>query len=138
MRLGGVHAHSHPHCVRGNERTLGGDSRRDGISRTLENEKKASPSASTSCPRWASNASRRTAMLRAEVTVRGTVPTRKLRRALDVAKEESHRPARQTSIHTARWYAGCNGRHSDAAVGTALGCARVLSPECLRPFELRC
>src|SRR5215218_5892215 len=114
MRLGGVQAHSHPHCVRGNERTLGGDSRRDGIGRTLENDKEGVAFgvhlvSTMGLQRFAEE----TAMLRAEVTVRGAVPARKLRRALDVAKEEGHCPARQTSIHTARWYAESGPHHRE-------------------------
>ena len=41
MRLGGVHAHSHPHCVRGKERTLSSDGRRNGIGRTLESDEES-------------------------------------------------------------------------------------------------
>ena len=49
-------------------------------------------------------------MLGAEVTVRSTMPSRKVCRALDVAEEEGHVPRSRPALHTARWYAGCNGR----------------------------
>ena len=89
MRLGGVHAHSHPHCVRGKERTLGGDGRRDGIGCTLEGDKEGvALGVDLASTMGRERLAEETAMLRAEVTVLGTVPARKLRRALDVAKKK--------------------------------------------------
>jgi hypothetical protein len=38
MRLGRMQAHSHPHGVRGNERTLGRDGRRNGVDRAFEHD----------------------------------------------------------------------------------------------------
>ena len=106
MRVGGVQAHPHPHRFQGNERTLGGDGRRDGIARALESEKEGIALGIDLVPlmsvkRFAED----TTMLSTQVTVRGTVPSRKLRRAFDVAKQKGHRPTRQTSVHTARCYA---------------------------------
>ena len=106
MRLRGMYAHSHPHPVCGNERPLGGDCRRHGIGRTLEADEEGVPLGIDLVPpmgrkRFAQD----TTMLRTQITVRRTMPARKLRRALDVAKQERHRPARQTSIHPARCYA---------------------------------
>jgi hypothetical protein len=106
MRVGGVQAHPHAHPVHGNERTLGGDGRRHGIARSLESDKEGIALGIDLVPMMGLKSfAEDTTMLRAQVTVRGTVPARQLRRALDVAKQESHRPVRQTSIHTARWYA---------------------------------
>jgi hypothetical protein len=101
-----MQAHSHPHPVCGNERTLGGDGRRHAIGRTLETDEEGVPLGIDLVPmmglkRFAED----TTMLRTQVTVRGAMPARKLCRAFDVAKQEGHRPARQTSVHTARWYA---------------------------------
>jgi hypothetical protein len=106
VRLGGMQANSHPHPVCGNERALGGDGRRHGIGSTLETDEEGVPLGIDLVPtmglkRFAED----TTMLRTQVTVRRTMPARKLRRAFDVAKQEGHRPARQTSVHTARWYA---------------------------------
>jgi hypothetical protein len=132
MRLGGVQAHSYPQRVRGNERTLGGDGCGDGIGRTLENDKEGvALSVDLVSTMGLQRFAEETPMLRAEVTVGGTVPARKLRRALDVAKEESHGAAWQTSIHTARWYARERGPSSRARarVDGALATASTHTPE---------
>src|SRR4051794_28507954 len=113
MRLGRVEPHSHPHCVIGKKRTLGSDGRRDGIGGALEDDKEGIALgidlvSAMGHDRFA----KETAVLRANITVRGTMPTRKLRRALDVAEEDSHRPARQTSTHNVRSYAEAGLRRS--------------------------
>jgi len=128
VRLRSVQADSHAHCVRGNERTLGGDGRRHGIPRALENDEEAVPFGidflSAMCPEYFAEDA---AVLRAEVTERGAVPTRKVGRALDVAEEERHGSARQTSIHTARWYAEREFRHSERGVSTGRSAGRACS-----------
>jgi len=105
MRFGGVQAHPHPHHVSGRKRALRGNGRRNRIDRTLEDDEESVALgidfASTMRPEGFAE---KTAMLRAEIAVRGAVPAQKVRRALNVAKEKSHRPARQPATHSARWY----------------------------------
>jgi hypothetical protein len=100
MRFGGVQTHPHPHHVSSRKRALRGNGRRDRIDRTLENDEESVALgidfASTMCPEGFTE---KTTMLRAEVAVRGAVPARKLRRTLNVAKEESHRTGRQPTTH---------------------------------------
>src|SRR3954452_23857332 len=91
MRLGRVEPHSHPYGVIGKKRTLGSDGRRHGIGSTLENDKEGIALgvdllSAMRHDRFADE----TTVLRANITVRGTMPTRKLRRALDVAEEDRH------------------------------------------------
>ena len=67
-------------------------------------------------------------MLGTEVPVCGTVPTREFCRALDIGKEESDGPARQTRIHTVRSYAD-HGAGAATPRGSTSAWATVLSPE---------
>ena len=95
MRLGRVEAHSHPHRVLREKRTLGGDGRGDGIRRTVEDDEEGIAfGIDLASPMGYDRFAQETAVLRAKVAIRGTVSARKLRRSLDVAEEERHCPLR--------------------------------------------
>jgi hypothetical protein len=124
-----MQAHSYPHSVRGRERSLDGDRRRDGINRTVENDEEAVPLGIDLVPTMSRHRiAEQTAMLGAEVAVPGTVSARKFSRALDVAEQEGDCPARQASMHMERWYAGnpkTGNVVPDAMKRRTLSCASV-------------
>ena len=95
MRLGCVQADSYLHAVYGNERTLGGDGRRNGVGRARETDEERVPLGIDLVPIVGlEHLAEHATMLGTQVTVRGTMSTRKLRGAFDVAEQEGHRPAR--------------------------------------------
>lgn len=77
MRLGRMQAYSHPHRVRGNQRTLRRDSRRDAISRPFENDEERIAFGLNLATAMRGNCfSQEATMLRTEVTVSGAVTPR--------------------------------------------------------------
>ena len=106
MGLGRMQADTHPNHTRSKKGTLCRNGRRDGVAGTLKANKERVPlGVDLAAIMGLKHLTQHTAVLRTQVTVRGTVPPRQLRRALDIAEQEGHRPARQTSIHNARSYA---------------------------------
>ena len=80
MGLGRMQADTHPNHTRSKKRTLGRNGRRDGVAGTLEGDEERVPfGVDLAAMMGLKHLTQHAAVLRTQVTVRGTVPPRKLR-----------------------------------------------------------
>jgi hypothetical protein len=87
MALGRMQADTNPNHTRSKKGTLCRNSRRDGVAGTLKANKARVPlGVDLAAIMGLKHLTQDAAVLRTQVTVRGTVPPRKLRRALDIAE----------------------------------------------------
>ena len=82
MGLGHMQADTHPNHTRSKKGTLGRNGRRDGVAGTLKANKERVPlGVDLAAIMGLKHLTQHAAVLRTQVTVRGTVPPRQLRRA---------------------------------------------------------